>query len=94
MDKNYVIEDAEWTEVNPELSNGQDAQEETEQEHQHDPDWAEKSKNEFKAGVKQISEAIRYAFKEGKNDPKIKQFGEDVKSSLDEIGEDITNFFK
>lgn len=94
MDKNDVIEDGEWTEVNPELSNGQDDQEETGQEPQHDPDWAEKSKNEFKAGVKQITEAIKYAFKEGKNDPKIKQFGEDVKSSLDEIGEDITNFFK
>ena len=94
MDKNDIIEDAEWTEVNPEPNAEQNTQqEEAEQKHQYDPDWAEKSKKEIKAGTKQISEAIKYAFKEGKNDPKIKQFGEEVKTALDQIGEDISNFF-
>ena len=94
MDKDKDVVDAEWTKVNSEPSAEQNTQqEETEQENQYDPDWSEKSKQEIKAGVKQISEAIKYAFKEGKNDPKIKQFGEEVKTALDQIGEDISNFF-
>lgn len=94
MDKNDVIEDAEWTEVKPEPEAEQNThQEEPEPEHQYDPDWAEKSKQEIKAGAKQISEAIEYAIKVGKNDPKIKQFGEKIKSALDQIGEDISNLF-
>ncbi len=94
MDKNDVIEDAEWTEVKPEPNAEQNTQqEETEPEHQYDPDWAEKSKKEIKAGVDQINEAIKYAVKVGKNDPKIKQFGEKIKSALDQIGEDISNLF-
>ncbi len=94
MDKNNVIDDAEWTEVTPEPNAEQNTQEEkTEPEDKFDPDWAAKSKKGIKAGAKQISEAIEYAVKEGKNDPKIKQFGEKIKSALDQIGEDISNFF-
>ena len=94
MDKNDVIEDAEWTEVKPEPNAEQNTQqEEPEPENQYDPDWAEKSKQEIKAGAKQISEAIEYAIKVGKNDPKIKQFGDKIKSALDQIGEDISIFF-
>ncbi len=33
-------------------------------------------------------------FQRGKNDPKIKQFGEDVKSAFEKIGDDITDVFK
>ena len=94
MDKNNVIDDAEWTELSPEPNGEQEVQyEKAEPEDKFDPDWAEKSKKEIKAGVQQISEAVKYAVKEGKNDPKIKQFGEKIKSALDQIGEDISNFF-
>lgn len=94
MDKNDVIEDAEWTEVKPEPNADQNThQEEADSEHPYDSEWAEKSKQEIKAGAKQISDAIEYAIKEGKNDPKIKQFGDKIKSALDQIGKDISNFF-
>ena len=59
-----------------------------------DEDWAEKSLDEVKAGLKQISNAIKYAFNEGKNAPKIKQFGEDVKSAFDKIGDELNDLFK
>jgi hypothetical protein len=61
---------------------------------QHDEDWAEKSLDEVKEGLKKISNALKYAFNEGKNDPKIKQFGDDVRSAFDKIGDDISDMFK
>ena len=60
----------------------------------HDPDWAEKSLDEIKSGLKQITGALKYAFNEGRNDPKIKQFGDDVKSAFEKIGDDIEDIFK
>ena len=60
----------------------------------HDPDWAEKSLDEIKAGLKQITGALKYAFNEGRNDPKIKQFGDDVKSAFEKISDDIEDIFK
>ncbi len=89
--------DAEWTNINSTpASEAEAAFEETKTEEttEHDNDWAEKSLDEVKAGLKQISNALKFAFNEGKNDPKIKQFGEDVKSAFEKIGDDITDVFK
>ena len=89
--------DAEWTNIDSTPSSEADAaSEEAKTEHttEQDPDWAEKSLDEVKAGLKQISNALKYAFNEGKNDPKIKQFGDDVKSAFEKIGDDISEIFK
>lgn len=89
--------DSQWTTINsnptpePEAGTENFGSEETSE---HDNDWAEKSLDEVKAGLKQISKALKYAFNEGKNDPKIKQFGDDVKSAFDKIGDDIEGIFK
>lgn len=89
--------DAEWTTIDSTPS--PEAGEETENARSeetidHDEEWAEKSLEEVKAGLKQISNALKYAFTEGKNDPKIKQFGDDVKSAFEKIGDDISEVFK
>ena len=89
--------DAEWTTVeSTPASDAGSASSETKPEDtkEHDNEWAEKSLDEIKAGLKQISNAIKYAFNEGKNDPKIKQFGDDVKTAFDKIGDDIAETFK
>lgn len=89
--------DSPWTTIEtPPVSESAASTEETKTEDsaEHDDDWAEKSLDEVKAGLKQISNALKFAFNEGKNDPKIKQFGEDVKSAFDKIGDDIAGIFK
>ncbi len=89
--------DSVWTTINtPPASEAGAASEETKTEEtaQNDSDWAEKSLDEVKAGLKQISNALKFAFNEGKNDPKIKQFGDDVKSAFEKIGDDISDVFK
>lgn len=60
----------------------------------HDEDWAEKSLDQVKEGLSQINQALKYAFTEGKNDPKIKQFGDDVRTAFENIGKEIENIFK
>ena len=89
--------DSAWTTIEtPPASESGAAFEETKTEEttEHDDDWAEKSLDEVKAGLKQISNALKFAFSEGKNDLKIKQFGEDVKSAFEKIGDDISELFK
>ena len=88
---------SEWTNIEtpPDVASEPGFQEtKPEDTAEHDSDWAEKSLDEIKAGLKQISNAIKYAFNEGKNDPKIKQFGDDVKTAFDKIGDDIAETFK
>jgi uncharacterized phage infection (PIP) family protein YhgE len=93
-------EDVNWTQVEPTATTQADEGfSETKigdatQQTEHDEDWAEKSLDEVKAGLKQISNALKNAFEQGKNDPKIKQFGEDVKSAFENISDDISNIFK
>ena len=88
--------DSQWTTINsnttPEA--GADTEFRSEESSEHDNDWAEKSLDEVKAGLKQITNALKFAFNEGKNDPKIKQFGDDVKSAFEKIGDDISEVFK
>lgn len=88
--------DSTWTTIEtPPASETTAAFEETKaEETAEQDDWAEKSLDEVKAGLKQISNALKFAFTEGKNDPKIKQFGEDVKSAFEKIGDDISELFK
>ena len=59
----------------------------------YDSDWADTSLEEIKAGLKQISSALKHAFEHGKEDPRFKKFGEDVKESVNNISEEITDFF-
>ncbi len=57
------------------------------------PDWKDKAKKEVVAGLDQIRDALHEAYREGKNDPKVKQFGEDVKEAFRSIGDDISKLF-
>ncbi len=89
--------DADWTPINSTPASEAGAGTEntgSEGSADHNNDWAEKSLEEVKAGLKQISNAIKYAFNEGRNDPKIKQFGEDVKTAFEKIGDDIADALK
>jgi len=58
-----------------------------------EPDWTEKAKKEVVAGLEQIRDALQEAYREGKNDPKVKKFGEDVKETFRSIGDEISNLF-
>ena len=58
-----------------------------------EPDWTEKAKTEIVSGLEQIRDALRDAYRDGKNDPKIKKFGEDVKESFRTIGDEISKLF-
>jgi len=58
-----------------------------------EPDWTEKAKKEIVSGLEQIRDALHDAYRDGRNDPKIKQFGEDVKESFRSIGDDISKLF-
>ena len=89
--------DAEWTTIDstPSSEAGEGTENtRSEETFDHDEEWAEKSLEEVKAGLKQISNALKYAFTEGKNDPKIKQFGDDVRSAFEKISSDIADAFK
>jgi hypothetical protein len=44
--------------------------------------------------LKQISSALKHAVDHGKEDPRLKKFGDDVKESLNNISEEISDFFK
>lgn len=58
-----------------------------------EPDWTEKAKTEIVSGLEQIRDALHDAYRDGKNDPKIKKFGEDVKESFRTIGDEISKLF-
>jgi hypothetical protein len=58
-----------------------------------EPDWTDKAKKEIVAGLEQIRDALQEAYREGKNDPKVKKFGEDVKETFRSIGDEISNLF-
>lgn len=58
-----------------------------------EPDWTDKAKKEIVAGLEQIRDALHEAYREGKNDPKVKKFGEDVKETFRSIGDEISNLF-
>ena len=45
------------------------------------------------AGLEQVRDALHEAYREGKNDPKVKQFGEDVKETFRNIGDEISKLF-
>ncbi len=58
-----------------------------------EPDWTEKAKTEIVSGLEQIRDALHDAYRDGKNDPKIKKVGEDVKESFRTIGDEISKLF-
>ena len=58
-----------------------------------EPDWTEKAKKEIVSGLEQIRDALHDAYRDGKNDPKIQNFGEDVKESFRTIGDEISKLF-
>ncbi|HHX08747.1 MAG TPA: hypothetical protein GX730_04875 [Chloroflexi bacterium] len=57
-------------------------------------DWKDESLNEIKSGFRQISSGLKNAFHKGKNDPKLKEFGDDVKSAVDSLRDDLSDLFK
>jgi len=58
-----------------------------------EPDWTDKAKKEIVAGLDQIRDALHEAYRDGKNDPKVKKFGEDVKETFRSIGDEISKLF-
>ena len=58
-----------------------------------EPDWTDKAKKEVVAGLEQIRDALHEAYRDGKNDPKVKKFGEDVKETFRSIGDEINKLF-
>ncbi|HPR35227.1 MAG TPA: hypothetical protein PKY64_06095 [Anaerolineaceae bacterium] len=58
-----------------------------------EPDWTDKAKKEIVAGLDQIRDALQEAYREGKSDPKVKKFGEDVKETFRSIGDEISKIF-
>lgn len=58
-----------------------------------EPDWTDKAKKEIVAGLDQIRDALNEAYRDGKNDPKVKKFGEDVKETFRSIGDEISKLF-
>ena len=59
-----------------------------------EPDWTEKAKKEIVAGLEQIRDALHDAYRDGKNDPNVKKFGEDVKETFHSIGDEISKLFE
>lgn len=58
-----------------------------------EPDWTDKAKKEIVAGLEQIRDALHDAYRDGKDDPKVKKFGEDVKETFRSIGDEISKLF-
>lgn len=58
-----------------------------------EPDWTDKAKKEIVAGLDQIRDALHEAYRDGKNDPKVKKLGEDVKETFRSIGDEISKLF-
>lgn len=58
-----------------------------------EPDWTDKAKKEIVAGLEQIRDALHEAYRDGKDDPKVKKFGEDVKETFRSIGDEISKLF-
>ncbi|MCK9246984.1 MAG: hypothetical protein M0P11_08555 [Anaerolineaceae bacterium] len=92
-------EEVNWTQADPTHGVAEEGFSQTKDggatyQSEHDEEWAEKSLDEVKAGLRQISNALKNAFEQGKNDPKIKQFGEDVKAAFETISDDISDIFK
>jgi hypothetical protein len=58
-----------------------------------EPNWTDKAKKEIVAGLEQIRDALQEAYRDGKNDPKVKKFGEDVKETFHSIGDEISKLF-
>lgn len=71
----------------------QDFEGQTESQAEED-DWTEQSLKEIKEGLKQISSALKDAFEHGKEDPRLKKFGDDVRDSFNKISDEIGDFFK
>ena len=57
-------------------------------------DWKDESLDEIKSGFRQISSGLKNAFHKGKNDPKLKEFGDDVKSAVDSLRDELSNLIK
>ena len=58
-----------------------------------EPDWTDKAKKEIVSGLEQIRDALHEAYRDGKNDPKVKKFGEDVKETFRSIGDESSRLF-
>lgn len=58
-----------------------------------DPNWAKNLMAELKQSLTDVGDSFEKAWREGKNDPKIKKFGENMKNTFKQMGEDIEELF-
>ena len=59
----------------------------------HNPNWAKDLLSELEESMDSVGNSFEKAWKEGKNDPKIKKFGEDMKSTFQKVAKDIDDLF-
>lgn len=59
-----------------------------------DPNWAKTLFSELEESMSSIGDSFEKAWKEGKNDPKIKKFGEDMKETFRKMARDIEGLFE
>jgi hypothetical protein len=62
-------------------------------EKDYDPNWAKNLMAELKQSLTDVGDSFEKAWREGKNDPKIKKFGENMKNTFKQMGEDIEELF-
>ncbi len=62
-------------------------------EKEFDPNWAKNLMAELKESLSDVGDSFEKAWHEGKNDPKIKKFGEDMKETFSKMARDIDDLF-
>lgn len=48
---------------------------------------------ELQASLSDVGDSLEKAWNEGKNNPKLKKFGEDMKETFKKMGDDIDDLF-
>ena len=62
-------------------------------EKEYDPNWAKNLIAELEQSLSDVGDSLEKAWNEGKNNPKLKKFGEDMKETFKKMGEDIDDLF-
>ncbi len=62
-------------------------------EKEYDPNWAKNLMSELQASLSDVGDSLEKAWNEGKNNPKLKKFGEDMKETFKKMGDDIDDLF-
>lgn len=59
----------------------------------YDPNWAKTLISELEESMTSVGNSFVKAWKEGKNNPKVKKFGEDMKETFKKMAQDIDELF-